>query len=76
MEQMNGSPSLSLPVGAMVVASVVFSYVSPWGTVVEVDVVVGLALVASFVSPSVVGVVVVVVHVAPELVETTVSESS
>ena len=73
MEQMNGSPSSLLPVGVVVVvlASVVFSFVSPWGTVVEVDVVVGLALVTSFVSPSVVGVV-VVVQVVLELVETTV----
>ena len=72
MEQMNGSPSLLLPVGTMVVASVVFSFVSPWGAVVGVnaDVVVGLALVTS-VSPLVVGVV-VVVQVVPGLVATTV----
>ena len=54
MEQMNGSPSSWLPVGVVVVvASVVLSFVSPWGGVVGVDadVVVGLALVVtSFVS--------------------------
>ena len=73
MEQMNGSPSSLLSVGVVVVvvASVVFSFVSPWGAVVDADVVVGLALVTS-VSPLVVGMVVVVVQVAPELVEPTV----
>ena len=78
MEQMNGSPLSLLSISAVsvvTVASVVLSFVSPWGTVVGVDVdeVVWFALVISFVSPSVVGVVVVMVVVAqvvPELVET------
>ena len=45
MEQMNGSPSLLLPVNAVVVvASVVVSFVSPWGAVVGVDAVVGAVI--------------------------------
>ena len=56
MEQMNGSSMSLLPMGAVGVVAVgsgVVSFVSPWGTVVGVDVEVGLVLVTSFVSPSV-----------------------
>ena len=57
MEQMNGSSLPLLPIGAVgvvAVASVVVSFVSPWGTAmgVDVEVVVWLVLVTSSVSPS------------------------
>ena len=74
MEQKNASPS-SLVVGVVVVLSVLFSFVSPCGTGVGVDAVVGLAgSVASFVSPWVggaaAGVAAGAAGVAAEVVET------